>query len=176
MCSSDLTSEPRTEEPKTEKPKDKKTTPEPKAKKTTPEPKAKKTKAKKSEEEEVDAEQAGLEAADQAYYSSEEEETPTVQEPSKKELKAAEKAFKDKTQVPKEIEKKIKDVVASKKAKLKAALENNDEKEYEKDLTALKQWLNGKEISKYINILGDKTYDINTILKDIQQDIQKDTK
>jgi len=148
---------------------------EPKAKKEEKpksEPKSKKEEKSKSEpkakkeEEESDEEIAALEKAEKEFYSPEEEETSTVQEPSKKELEKTDKELKDKTQVPKEIVTQIEDVIAKKKAKLKAA--QNNPVEFQKQLTALKQWLNGKEIKKAINILGKETYDINTILKDIK--------
>jgi hypothetical protein len=164
------------EAPKEKEKGEKKSEPKAKKEEKKSEPKAKKEEKPKAEpkvkpepkakEEESDAELAALEKAEKEFYSPEEEETSTVQEPSKKELEKTDKELKSKTQVPKELETKIKDVIAKKKAKLKAA--GNNKAEFDKELTALKQWLNGKEIKKAINILGKETYDINTILKDIK--------
>jgi hypothetical protein len=69
----------------------------------------------------------------------------------------------------KTIEDKLKSVIAAKKTKLKAAKKGSPE--FEKELTALTQFLNGKEISKYIkkkSVEGSNPYLISNILKDIE--------
>jgi hypothetical protein len=78
----------------------------------------------------------------------------------------------------KEIEAKLKSVVSAKKSKLKKAKEGS--LEYEKELAALKQFLDGKNIKKYIKKkyvknIEDKDkgvdynpYSISNILKDIE--------
>jgi len=69
----------------------------------------------------------------------------------------------------KTIEDKLKSVIAAKKTKLKAAKKGSPE--FEKELAALTQFLNGKEISKYIkkkSVEGSNPYLISNILKDIE--------
>jgi hypothetical protein len=68
-----------------------------------------------------------------------------------------------------EVETKLKDVISAKKSKLKKAKKGS--LEYEKELAALKQFLDGKNIKKYINkkiVKGNNPYSIDNILKDIK--------
>lgn len=74
-----------------------------------------------------------------------------------------------------EIETRLKNVISAKKSKLKKAKKGS--LEYKKELAALKQFLDGKNIKKYINKkkvgdnnqVGDNNpYSISNILKDIE--------
>jgi hypothetical protein len=68
-----------------------------------------------------------------------------------------------------EIEAKLKDVIAKKKAKLKSYSEGTQD--YNNEMTALKAFLNQPSISKYIKnktVSGSNPYSINNILKDIK--------
>jgi hypothetical protein len=68
-----------------------------------------------------------------------------------------------------EIETKLNDVIKAKKIKLKKSKKGS--LEYEKELAGLKQFLDNKNIKKYINkkiVKGTNPYSISSILKDIE--------